>query len=56
MNQDAALWPYKNVGRYGFSSRWTVASADDNVMVMMHDVVTSPNSTNTKTLPRPERQ
>src|SRR5215204_2107099 len=45
-------WPSKNPGRYGFSSIWTVASADDKVMVIIHDVATNPSSIKTNVLPR----
>lgn len=39
-------------GRYGFSSRCTVASAADRVIVTIHEVATKPSSTSTKSLPR----
>jgi hypothetical protein len=45
-------WPFRNAGRYGFSSIWTVASADDKVMVMIHEVATNPSSIKTNVLPR----
>ena len=37
---------------YGFSSRCTVASADDKVMVMIHDVATNPSRMSTDVFPR----
>ena len=37
---------------YGFSSRCTVASADDKVMVMIHEVATKPEQDQHDVLPR----
>ena len=48
----ATAWPSSASGVYGFSSAWTVASADDSVIVMIHEVATKPSSTSTSTLPR----
>ena len=36
----------------GFSSRCTVASAEDSVIVMIHEVATKPSRIRTKILPR----
>lgn len=36
----------------GFSSRWTVASAPERVIVMIQEVATKPRSSRTKNLPR----
>ena len=48
----ATACPCRASGRYGFSSRCTVASAADRVIVMIHEVATKPSSTRTKILPR----
>ncbi len=48
----ATAWPSRKPGRYGFSSMCTVASAEESVIVMSHDVATNPSSTSTNSLPR----
>ena len=42
----------QDVRQYGFSSRCTVASAEDRVIVMIQEVATKPSRTRTKILPR----
>ena len=44
--------PFRPAGMIGFSSRCTVASAPERVMVMIHEVATNPSSSSTKNLPR----
>ena len=43
--------PCRNPDRYGFSSMCTVASAEDNVIVMIHEVATNPSRTSTNSFP-----
>jgi hypothetical protein len=44
--------PVSQSGANGFSTKWAVASADDSVIVMIHDVATNPSNVSTKNLPR----
>ena len=47
----ATAWPESHSGMNGFSSRCTVASAEERVMVMIHDVATNPSRIRTKIFP-----
>ena len=47
----ATCWSVRNTGANGFSTKCAVASADDRVMVMIHDVATKPSRASTNSLP-----
>jgi hypothetical protein len=52
MTVTSTCWCRNESGTNGFSSRCTVASALERVIVMIQDVATNPSSTSTKILPR----
>ena len=41
----------RKAGANGFSTKCAVASADDSVIVMIHDVAMNPSSVNTNSFP-----
>ena len=47
----STCWSVRTSGANGFSTKCAVASADDSVIVIIHDVATNPSSVSTNSFP-----